>query len=134
MIMMNCFCSMVDQRKVFSLISSQDHCQRSSPLRIFDMLRAGFEPAQNLSSGLVGWSCTVVITTTPWLILFKQSHCIQLCYRLILVYYGTLDSLLSFLHYKKFSHSHIIKFALMKNTDMLLLFLLVFSPFLLFFF
>ena len=31
MMMMNCFCGMVDQRKAFSLISSQDHCQRSSP-------------------------------------------------------------------------------------------------------
>ena len=27
--------------------------------------RAGFEPAQNLSSGLGEWSCAVVITTTP---------------------------------------------------------------------
>ena len=27
-------------------------------------LQAGFEPAQNLSSGLVEWSCAVVITTT----------------------------------------------------------------------
>ena len=27
--------------------------------------RAGFEPAQNLSSGLVEWSSAVVITTTP---------------------------------------------------------------------
>ena len=41
------FCGMVDRRKAFSLISSRDHCQRSSPSR------AGFEPAQNLSSGLV---------------------------------------------------------------------------------
>ena len=31
--MIDCFCGMVDQRKVFSLISSQDHCQRSSPLQ-----------------------------------------------------------------------------------------------------
>ena len=29
-----------------------------------DTLRAGFEPAQKLSSGLVEWSCAVVITTT----------------------------------------------------------------------
>ena len=29
-----------------------------------DMPRAGFEPAQNLSSGLVEWSCAVVITAT----------------------------------------------------------------------
>ena len=50
---LNCFCGMVDQRKVFSLISSRDHCHRSSPLQISDMPRAGFEPAQNLSSGLV---------------------------------------------------------------------------------
>ena len=35
--MMNCFCGMVDRRKAFSLISSRDHCQRSSPLRISDM-------------------------------------------------------------------------------------------------
>ena len=47
------FCGIVDQRKVFSLVSSRDHCQRSSPSRISDTLRAGFEPAQNLSSGLV---------------------------------------------------------------------------------
>ena len=63
--MMNCFCGMVDRRKAFSLISSRDHCQRSSPSRISDTPRAGFEPAQNLSSGLVESSCAVVITTTP---------------------------------------------------------------------
>ena len=64
MMMMNCFCGMVDQRKVFSLISSPDQCQRSSPSRISDMLQAGFEPVQNLGSGLVEQSCAVVITTT----------------------------------------------------------------------
>ena len=63
----NCFCGIVDQRKAFSLISSRDHCQRSSPSRISDMPQAGFQPAQNLSSGLVEWSCAVVITTTPLL-------------------------------------------------------------------
>ena len=47
-----CFCGMVDRQKAFSLISSRDHCQRSSPSRISNMLRA-FEPAQNLSSGFV---------------------------------------------------------------------------------
>ena len=47
------FCGMVDRRKAFSLISSRDHCQRSSPSWISDMLRAEFEPAQNLSSCLV---------------------------------------------------------------------------------
>ena len=62
---LNCFCGMVDQQKVFGLISSWDYCQRSSPSRISNMPRAGFEPAQNLSSGLVEWSCAVVITTTP---------------------------------------------------------------------
>ena len=64
--MMNCFCSIVDQWKMSSLISSRDYYQRSSLLQISDMLRAGFEPAQNLSSGFVEWSRSVVITTTRW--------------------------------------------------------------------
>ena len=64
MMMMNCFCGMVDQRKANGLISSRDYCQRSSPLQIFNTPRAGFEPAQNLSSALVERSCAVVITTT----------------------------------------------------------------------
>ena len=53
MMMMNCFCCMVDRRKAFSLISSRNHCQRSWPSQISDTPRAGFEPAQNLNSGLV---------------------------------------------------------------------------------
>ena len=65
MMMMNCFCGIVDRRKAFNLISSRDHCQRSSPSRISDTPWAGFEPAQNLSSGFGEWSCAVVITTTP---------------------------------------------------------------------
>ena len=57
---------LTDERHSFpGLISSRDHCHRSSPSRISDTPRAGFEPAQNLSSGLVEWSCAVVITTTP---------------------------------------------------------------------
>ena len=39
------FGGMVDRRKVFSLISSRDHSQISSPSRISDTPRAGFEPA-----------------------------------------------------------------------------------------
>ena len=50
MMMMNCYCGMVDRRKAFSLISSRDHCQRSSSSRISDTPRAGFEPAQNLNT------------------------------------------------------------------------------------
>ena len=45
------FLCMVDRRNAFSFISSRDHCQRSSPLRISDMPRAGFEPEQDLCSG-----------------------------------------------------------------------------------
>ena len=63
--MTNCFCGMVDQRKAFCFISSQDHCQRSSPLRISDTSQAWFECPENLSSGLVEWSCAVVISTIP---------------------------------------------------------------------
>lgn len=36
---LNHFCSMVDPQKAFSLISSQEHCQRLSPSRIFDRCR-----------------------------------------------------------------------------------------------
>ena len=63
--MMNCFCGMVDLRKAFSIISSQDHCQRSQPSWISNTPRPGFEPAQNPSPVFVEWSCAVVITTTP---------------------------------------------------------------------
>ena len=63
--MINSFHVMLNQRKEFSLISSWEHCQRSSPLRISDTPRANFEHAQNLSSGFVEWSRAVVITTTP---------------------------------------------------------------------
>ena len=65
MMVINYFCGMVDQRKAFGLNSSWDHCQGSSQTRISDTPRAGFELAQSLSSGLVEWSCAVVITTTP---------------------------------------------------------------------
>ena len=63
--MMNCFCGVVDRRKVFSFIFSRDHCQRSSPPWIFDATWAWFETAQNLSPGLVEWSCAIAITTIP---------------------------------------------------------------------
>ena len=76
LLLMNCLCGMVDWWNTFSLISSWDRCQRSSPLQISDTPQAGFEPVQNLSSGFVEWSCTVVITTTPRrLIKPGGSHC-----------------------------------------------------------
>ena len=68
-LMIHCFCGIVNRRKVFSLISRQNHCQRSWPTRISDTPQAGFESAQNLSSGLVEWSYVVMITTTP------RRHC-----------------------------------------------------------
>ena len=45
------FCGMVDRRKTFSFISNWGYCQISSPSRISNALRAGFELVQNLSSG-----------------------------------------------------------------------------------
>ena len=39
---LNCFCGIVNRRKAFRLISSRDHCQRSSPSRISDTPQAGF--------------------------------------------------------------------------------------------
>ena len=64
LLFMNCFC-FCDQRKVFSLFSSWNYCQRSSPSWISDTSWVGFEPVQNLNSGLVEWRCAVVITTSP---------------------------------------------------------------------
>ena len=54
---------LTDERR--SLISSRSHCQRFSPSRISDTPRAGYELAQNLSSGFDEWSCAIVTTTTP---------------------------------------------------------------------
>ena len=79
MMMMNCFCGMVEWRKAFSIISSWDHCQRPSTLRISDTSQAGFEHAQNLSSDLVKWSCAVVITTTPQPHMIDRVHLPHAC-------------------------------------------------------
>ena len=68
---------LTDERR--SLFSSRDHCQRPSPSRISDTPRAGFEPAQNLSSGFDEWSCAVVITTTPR----RQDAFIQALWRFV---------------------------------------------------
>ena len=59
---MNCFCGMIDRQKAFSLISNLNHCQKSSPSRISDTPRDALQPAQNLS--FAEWGA-VVITTTP---------------------------------------------------------------------
>ena len=61
---------MFDQQKTFSLIFNRDHCQRFSLSQISDTPWAEFEPAQNLSSGLLKQSCAVVINTLmrEWLI------------------------------------------------------------------
>ena len=64
--MINCFCGMVGRTKSVSLISSRNHCQRSTPLRISNMPRARFESAQNLIPNFVEWSYALVITTSPW--------------------------------------------------------------------
>ena len=64
MMTMNVFCGMVNRQKVFSLISSQEHCQKSSPSQISNTLQAGFKLAQNLSSDYAELSCAVLITPT----------------------------------------------------------------------
>ena len=59
-------CGMVDCRIVLSFNPSRDHFQRLSPSWIsYYKLRAGVEPAQSLSSGVIEWSFAVVITITP---------------------------------------------------------------------
>ena len=52
MMMMNCFCGMTDWQGHLALFPAGT-IVRSTPLRISNMLQVGFEPAQNLSSGLV---------------------------------------------------------------------------------
>ena len=64
MMIMNCFCGMVDWRKAFSLTSNRNLCQRSSSSRISDLPQAEFEPTQNPSSGFDEWSYVVAVTTT----------------------------------------------------------------------
>ena len=59
------FCGMVDRQKAFSLISSRDHSQRSSPLRICVTPWAGCELVENRISDFDEWNCAVVITNTP---------------------------------------------------------------------
>ena len=62
MIINNCFCGMVNRRKVLSL--SWDNCQRSSPSWTSSTSPARFKPAQKLSSSFVDSSCAEVISTT----------------------------------------------------------------------
>ena len=64
---------MVDRQKAFNIVSSRDHCQRSSPSWIFDKPQAGFEPALNISLSFALWSCAVVITTIP---MHQSRYCI----------------------------------------------------------
>ena len=57
--MMNSFCGMVGKRCLVlfpagTIVRDPHHCESLT-------CRAGFESAQNLSSGLVEWSCAVVI-------------------------------------------------------------------------
>ena len=53
MMMMNCFCGMVDWRKAFSLISSRGHCQGSPPLRIPTRREQDLKQRRILSLGFV---------------------------------------------------------------------------------
>ena len=50
MMMMNCFCEIVDRQKLFSFISIWDSYQRFLQLQISDTLQARCEPMQNLRS------------------------------------------------------------------------------------
>ena len=91
--LINCFCGMVDQRKAFNHISSRNHCQRSSPSRISDTSQTGFEPAQYLSSGFVGFWGTapqnfnikcISMPEIPVLIPFYKSRRVQIFKRFLI--------------------------------------------------
>ena len=53
LMVMNCFCGMVDRPKVLRLISSRDHCQIFSWSQISYTPGVGFEPARSLISRFV---------------------------------------------------------------------------------
>ena len=74
--MMNCFCGMVDQWKAFSLISSRDHCQRSSPSRISDT------PSRV-------WACAEPEFRLSWMKLCSSDNHYTTAPRIIPLYYLT---------------------------------------------
>ena len=55
MMMVNCFCGMVTDKRCLALFTVRPFSDAPLP---------GFEPTQNLNSGLVEWSCAAVIITT----------------------------------------------------------------------
>ena len=61
----NCFFGMVDNQRVFSIVSSWNYCQKILPSPTSSMPWAGFKHAQNLISDFAEWCSAVVITTTP---------------------------------------------------------------------
>ena len=110
MIYDDCFCGMVDQQKVVSRISSQHNGQRSSLLRISDSQPAGFERAQNLSSGLVEWSCGAMITTTVHNSAYiYRSICICMVVTIPTIMVGAVLHGNKMLNLEKFDHSGILK-------------------------
>ena len=73
MAIMNCFSGMIEQQKVFSLISSRDHCQRSHQRK---SLARREQDLNNLSSGFGEWSCAILtkICLCEWrcVVLYKN--------------------------------------------------------------
>ena len=43
LMIINCFCGIVDEQRVLSLISSQNHCRSFSPSQTCNMLLAGMK-------------------------------------------------------------------------------------------
>ena len=65
LMMMNCYCGMLDQWKCVKPISRRINYRRLLPSQTSDTLLTGVELAQNLCSGFVKWSFAVMITTIP---------------------------------------------------------------------
>ena len=74
MMTMNCFYGMVDRRSAFTPYFQPGPLSEILSIANLRHTRAGFEPAQNLSSDFVEWSFAVVITTTPRLFHTKTSY------------------------------------------------------------
>ena len=84
------FGGMVDRRKVFSLISSRDHCQRSSPSRISDTPRTGKENfshfnVEQMILSIGYWEIWKITSFLIWNSLFSFfSNALHKCLHLVL--------------------------------------------------
>ena len=111
-IMINRFSSMVDRRKAFSLISSRDHCQRSSPSRISNTPRAGFRLSwMMLCSSDNRYHGTIIgtgITCNKMSCYMHDSACRWLIFDNFWYYFNVMLNIFEFSHVKEILESWLV--------------------------